>query len=70
MRNIKTSKGLLGYRNLLPSNEQKLNETTAIENLKRIKACLDRTGIGWGPAFGTLIGIVRNDGFLPWVSIS
>lgn len=68
MRNIKTSKGLLGYRNLLPSNEQKLNETTAIENLKRIKACLDRTGIGWGPAFGTLIGIVRNDGFLPWAT--
>ncbi|MDE6218406.1 MAG: glycerol-3-phosphate cytidylyltransferase, partial [Muribaculaceae bacterium] len=37
-----------------------------MENLSLISPCLDRIGINWGPAFGTLIGIVRNDSLLPW----
>ena len=68
MRYIKTSKGVLEYKSQLPSNEQTLNEITTIDNLKILHACLDKIGINWGPAFGTLIGIVRNNGFLPWAT--
>ena len=37
-----------------------------LENLQILSLYLDKIGIQWGPAFGTLIGIVRNDYFLPW----
>lgn len=36
------------------------------ESLKLLSVYLDKIGINWGPAFGTLIGIVRNDDYLPW----
>ena len=34
--------------------------------LHDLSVVLDRIGINWGPAFGTLIGIIRNDDFLSW----
>ena len=37
-----------------------------MENLNILSVYLDKIDINWGPAFGTLIGIVRNDDFLPW----
>lgn len=42
------------------------DKVLAHENLKILSSYLDRVGLIWGPAFGTLIGIVRNDDFLPW----
>ena len=37
-----------------------------LDNLQVLSFYLDKIDINWGPAFGTLIGIVRNDDFLPW----
>lgn len=37
-----------------------------LDNLHILSAYLDKIDINWGPAFGTLIGIVRNDDFQPW----
>lgn len=68
MAYIKTSKGNMVYRRLLPSTNQRVIENITIENLKILQPILDRIGISWGPAFGTLIGIIRNDGFLPWAT--
>lgn len=62
-----TSKGNLFYQYRLPKlNGAKLVKDKSIENLRILSVFLDKTGINWGPAFGTLIGIVRNDDFLPW----
>lgn len=64
---IKTSKGFLTYQShLLYFGNHKVNKETAIDNLRTISVYLDKIGINWGPAFGTLIGIVRNDDLLPW----
>ncbi len=67
MKYIKTSKGLYPYQNhLLYFGDKVLNKESTIENISILSTYLDKIGINWGPAFGTLIGIVRNDDFIPW----
>ena len=64
---IKTSKGFLHYdSHLLYFGDHKVNKNEVIENVRILSIYLDKIGINWGPAFGTLIGIVRNDALLPW----
>lgn len=70
MSRLKTSKGFFVF------NNQTLSFCGKIINKKKMTNCLaelsfylDRIGINWGPAFGTLIGIVRNDDYLPWAPI-
>ena len=68
MRSIKTSKGLLEYNNqYLYLGDKKINPQVMIDDLKILSFYLDKIDICWGPAFGTLIGIVRNDDFIPWI---
>lgn len=43
-----------------------MNTEVVLDNLHVLAVYLDKIGINWGPAFGTLIGIVRNDDFQPW----
>lgn len=65
--NIKTSKGFLKYHShLLYFGNQKINRGIMLDNIRVLSVYLDKIGINWGPAFGSLIGIVRNDDFLPW----
>lgn len=67
MARLKTSKGILVYKShLLYFANKVINGTTMLTNLKILSVYLDKIGINWGPAFGTLIGIVRNDEFQPW----
>lgn len=67
MAHIKTSKGFLDYKNhLLYFGSKVINKEKMIENLRILALYLDKIDINWGPAFGTLIGIVRNDDFQPW----
>lgn len=64
---IKTSKGFLHYNShLLYFGNHKVNKNVVVENVRIFSVYLDKIGINWGPAFGTLIGIVRNDDLLPW----
>lgn len=66
---IITGKGLLKFENrILYFDKSRINEKTMTDSLKVLSFYLDKTGINWGPAFGTLIGVVRNDGYLPWAS--
>ena len=68
MRSIKTSKGQFEYNNqYLYLGDKQVNPTIMIEDLQILSVFLDKIDINWGPAFGTLIGIVRNDGFIPWI---
>lgn len=67
MAHIKTSKGFLEYKNhLLYFGNKVMDKDVMLENLQILSAYLDKIDINWGPAFGTLIGIVRNDDFQPW----
>lgn len=70
MAQIKTPRGYLEYTNhLLYLGDHKANEKVLIENLKILSGYLDKIDINWGPAFGTLIGIVRSDSLLSWASV-
>jgi len=67
MARIKTSKGYLEYKNhLLNFGSKVLNPEKMLENLHILSLYLAKIDINWGPAFGTLIGIVRNEEFQPW----
>lgn len=67
MAKIKTSKGFFEYdRHLLYFGDKLINKENMIECLHILSFYLDKIDINWGPAFGTLIGIVRNDDFQPW----
>lgn len=65
---IKTSKGDFKFINhLIDFRNKKINSDEMTRQLKILAFYLDKIGITWGPAFGTLIGIVRNNGYLPWL---
>ena len=67
MAKINTSKGYLEYDNqILYFGNKVMNANQMLENLHILSVYLDKIGINWGPAFGTLIGIIRNEDFLPW----
>jgi len=67
MAHIKTSKGFLEYENHIHYFGNKvMNKEAMLDNLHVLSLYLDKIDINWGPAFGTLIGIVRNDDFQPW----
>ena len=67
MAKIKTSKGFLEYdSHLLYFGDKVINKERMLDNLRTLSFCLNKIDINWGPAFGTLIGIVRNDDFQPW----
>ena len=67
MAHIKTSKGFLEYKShLLDFGTKVIEPVQMLENLQILSVYLDKIGVNWGPAFGTLIGIVRNDDFQSW----
>lgn len=67
MAYIKTSKGYLKYEShLLHFGAKVMDKDLMLENIHILSVYLDKIDINWGPAFGTLIGIVRNDNFQPW----
>lgn len=67
MAKIKTSKGFLEYKShLLYFGDKVINKEKMLDNLQILSLWLNKIDINWGPAFGTLIGIVRNDDFQPW----
>lgn len=70
MANLRTSNGLIQYKqHLLYLGDHTIKKEVLIENLKIIAPCLDKIDINWGPAFGSLIGIVRNNDVLPWAPV-
>lgn len=67
MAHIETSKGFLEYNShLLYFGSKVMNKEAMLENLHILSVYLDKIDINWGPCFGTLIGIVRNEDFQPW----
>lgn len=70
MSHIRTTKGDLEYTNhLLHFGDKVIDKDVMLDNLNVLAYYLDKIDINWGPAFGTLIGVVRNDDFQPWKPI-
>jgi len=70
MARLKTSKGFLEYNShLLYFGNIVMDHEVMTENLQIISVYLDKIDINWGPAFGTLIGVVRNNDYLPWKAV-
>lgn len=67
MEKINTSKGVMSFKNhILQFSTKVMNTDVVMDNLSILSFYLDKIDINWGPAFGTLIGIVRNDSLQPW----
>lgn len=67
MARIKTSKGYLEYHShMLYFGDKVMKKDVVLDNLHVLSVYLDKIDINWGPAFGTLIGIIRNDDLQPW----
>lgn len=70
MARLKTSKGFLEYdSHLLYFGNIVMDQEVMTENLHVLSVYLDKIDINWGPAFGTLIGVVRNNDYLPWKAV-
>lgn len=67
MARIKTSKGYLDFNShMLYFGGKAMKKEVVLDNLHLLSFYLDKIHINWGPAFGTLIGIIRNDDLQPW----
>lgn len=64
---IKTPKGKFRYhKQFLYVGIKKIDREIAFGNLKEIVPLLDGLGIKFGPIFGTLLGIIRENNFIEW----
>lgn len=67
MGKIRTSKGDLKFRHQsLYLGIKQIDRDVAFRNLKEISEILSNKEIHWGPIFGTLLGIVRDNNFIEW----
>lgn len=67
MASINTSKGIFKYRRKYIYDGMKpICKDQALENLSIMTDILNRTGLHWGPCWGTLLGMVREHDFISW----
>ena len=67
MAKLKTSKGFLEYNSrILYFGKKVMDKEVMLDNLQDFALYMDKIDINWGPAFGSLIGVVRNSDFQPW----
>lgn len=64
MEIIKTINGDFEYEPVSFTNAKKLNLDVAKSNLLAVKKVLDHHGVGFGLMYGTLLGAVREGGFI------
>ena len=67
MKRIRTSKGLYRYHPLyLYVGRKVIDREVAFQNLKDLVPILNNAGIRFGPIFGTLLGMIRENDFIAW----
>lgn len=67
MAKIKTLKGEYYYRPVnLTTHNNTINRDVAFENLKVVVRILKDANVQVSPAFGTLLGIIRENNFIEW----
>lgn len=63
---LNTSRGCYTFKIEYPVVPSTMDRTMALTAFCELAESLNNIGIVWGPAFGTLLGIVRDNSFLPW----
>lgn len=67
MSHIKTLKGKFHYnRKTLYLGVKQIDKAVALENFKIVNKIFKDADLRWYPAFGTLLGIVREHDFIEW----
>lgn len=67
MAQIQTSRGPLKYKfKVIYPGIKRIDKEKAFDNLKLLTDYLKTTNLHWGPAIGTLLGIVREHDFIDW----
>lgn len=67
MGKIKTPKGIINFKKkTLYLGIKQIDRDKAFDNLRILSDYLNTTNIHWGPIFGTLLGIVRENNFIEW----
>ena len=67
MAKIETSKGMLYFspKTIYPGIKQ-IDKEIAFENLKMVAEIMNSSGLKWGPVYGSLLGIIRDNDFITW----
>lgn len=64
---IKTNKGILKFKpQIVYVGIKRIDKAIALENLKVVARIMNQSGLNWGPALGTLLGIIRENDFITW----
>lgn len=64
---IKTSKGDFYFKpQIVYLGIKQIDKQIAFENLKVVSEIMNKSGLNWGPVFGTLLGIIRDNDFITW----
>lgn len=67
MRTIRTPKGPFRYNPVyLYVGRKVIDRKVAFQNLKELVPILEQSGIHFGPIFGTLLGMIRENDFIAW----
>ena len=67
MKKIRTPRGTLRYRPVyLYLGRKVIDREVAFQNLKDLVPILNAAGIHFGPIFGTLLGMIRENDFIAW----
>lgn len=67
MESIKTSKGIIRFKpiTVYPGIKQ-IDKVKAFDNLKIVSKIMNNSGLKWGPVYGSLLGIIRDNDFITW----
>ncbi len=67
MARLKTGKGLFKYKPVfLYLGRKVIDKQVALQNLRDLVPLLNQAGIRFGPVFGTLLGMIRDNDFIDW----
>lgn len=67
MSHIKTPKGRFYYnKKTLYLGIKQIDKVQSLENLKLVAEIMYKNNLSWGPAFGSLLGMVREHDFIEW----
>lgn len=67
MASINTSKGVIHFKpQIVYLGIKQIDKKIAFENLAVVAKILDCSGLKWGPVYGTLLGIIRDNDFITW----
>lgn len=67
MKKIATPLGeITNHQKVLFLGSKRIDKNIALENLKVVARVMDKQGVKFGPIYGSLLGIIRDNDFITW----